>query len=96
MTANGFKYRDNVPALFAGQNSTAINENAGSIHAGHGHTAGGHVLVAAANGHEAVKALGAHNGFDGVRDDFSGNQRVAHSRCAHGNTIGNSDGVEQD
>ena len=71
MTAYRFENRNNVSALFAGQNCAAVNKDAGPVHAGYCNTTRGHIFVAAANGHKAVKTLGAHNGFNGVGDDLA-------------------------
>ena len=95
MTADGFKDRNDVPPFFAGQDRAAINENTGPIHARHGDATGRHVFVAAANGDKAIKTLSADNGFNGVGDDFPRDQRIAHARCAHGNAVGDGNGVEQ-
>ena len=48
------------------------------------------------NGDEAIHALRAHDGFDGVGDDFAREERVFHCLCAHGNAVGHGDGVEDD
>src|SRR5690349_7948580 len=43
------------------------------------HGAGGHVLVASADGDEAIEAFRAHHGLDRVCDDFARHQRVTHA-----------------
>ena len=55
----------------AGQDRAAIDEDARPVQPRHGHDAAGHVLVATADGHEAVEPLAADHGLDGVGDDFA-------------------------
>ena len=43
----------------------------------------------------AIEAFRAHHRFDGIGDDFPGDQRIAHPGRPHGNTVGDSDRVEQ-
>ena len=78
-----------------GQNGAAIDEDGRTIQARHGHRAAGHVLVATADGDEAVEARGTHDGFDGIGDDFARDERVFHAFGAHGDAVGDGDGVEE-
>ena len=55
-----------------------------------------HVLVAAADRHEAIHSLAADDRFNGVGNDFAGNQRVFHPLGAHRDAVGNGDGIEDD
>src|SRR6185312_1798912 len=60
------KHRDDVSPVFARPDRPAINEYRRSIQARERHHAAGHVLVAAADGEDAVESLGGGNGLDGV------------------------------
>src|SRR5690606_34723720 len=71
--AHGFEHGDDVAFPFlrahtAGEDGAAVNEDAGAVEPGHGDHAAGHVLVAAADGDEAVHAFAAYDGLDGVGD----------------------------
>ena len=97
--ADGFENGDNVDRLFAmdaRQDGAAVDEDRRPVHPGHGDQAAGHVLVAAADGDETVEALRTGHGFDRVGDHFAGDQRIAHARGSHGNTVGYGDGAEDD
>ena len=71
MAAHRFEHRDDVATLRAGLDGAAVHEHGGTIEARDGHGAARHVLVAAADGDEAVETFGAHHGFDGVGDHFA-------------------------
>ena len=92
---NRFEDADDVTTLLARFDGAAVYKDTRAIQTGHGHDTAGHVLVTATDGHYTVKALTAHDGFDRVSDDFAADQAVAHTGCAHRNTIRNGDGVEQ-
>ena len=88
MRANRFKHRHDVQFAWvsgnaAGQDGAAIDKDAGPVHACHGHYAGGHVLVTAANGHEAVHAFAAHHRLNGVGNHLTADQGIFHSLSAH-------------
>ncbi len=100
---DSFENGDDIEILFlaldlatARENRAPVNEDSGAVHATHGHDAGGHVLIAAADGNEAVHAFAADNGLDGIRDDLAGNERVFHPLRAHGNAIRDGDGIENE
>jgi hypothetical protein len=80
----------------AGKDRAAVDEDRRAVEARHGHDATGHVFVAAADGHEAVEALGAANRLDRIGDDFARNERVAHAERAHADAVGDGDGAEDD
>jgi hypothetical protein len=46
-----------LPGETAGQDRAAVDEDRGPVEPRDGHQAAGHVLVAAADGHDAVEAL---------------------------------------
>ena len=96
MAANGLEHRDDVAATRARTNGAAVHEHGRPVQARDGHGATWHVLVTAADGHQAVKALGTDHGLDGIGDDFARNKRIAHAGRAHGDAVGHGDGVEQD
>ena len=63
------------PARRSRADGAAVDEHARAVQPRHGHQAAGHVLVAAADGHEAVHAFAAHHGLDRVRDHLARHQR---------------------
>ena len=79
----------------AGLDGPAIDENGGDVQPRDGHHGAGHVLVAAADGDEAIHELAVADGFDGVGDHLARDQGIAHSRRAHGNAVRDGDGAEQ-
>ncbi len=89
-----FKYRHDIPLISSGPNGAAVNEHCGTVEARQRHHAAGHVLVAAADRHHAVEALGAHHRFYGIGDDFARYQRITHAGRTHGNGVGYGNGIE--
>jgi hypothetical protein len=65
-----------------------------NVEARHGHDGAGHVLVAAGDADDAVEEVAAGDEFDRVGDDFAGDERGFHAFGAHGDAIGDGDGVE--
>ena len=99
MHPNSFEHGHyvNGPAIkVSGENCSAINEDPGPIQARQSHHAARHILVAATDGDQAVKAFAAGNRFDGVGDDFAGHERILHAFCAHGDAIRNRDCAKYD
>jgi hypothetical protein len=102
--ADGLEDGDDVEGLFlvavgggeAGEDGAAVDEDGGAVEAGDGDHRAGHVFIAAADGDEAVEALGRDGGLDGVGDDIARDQRVAHALGAHADAVGDGDGVEID
>jgi hypothetical protein len=97
--ADALEHRHEVHRLgeeTAGEDGAAVDEDGGTVQARDGHEAAGHVLVTAADGHEAVEHLAAHHGLDRVGDNLARDERIFHSLGAHGNAIGNGDGVEDE
>ena len=78
----------------AGSDAAAVEHEAGDVEAGERHDGGGHVLVAAGDADEAVEGVAAGDEFDGVGDDFAGDERGLHAFGAHGDAVGDGDGVE--
>ena len=97
MFAHGFEYGNDIhifPFEAAGLNGATVNKNAGAVHSRNSHDAGRHVFVAASDGNHAVHSFASHYGLDGVGDHFAAHERIFHPFRAHGNSVGNSDGVE--
>src|SRR5262249_22539379 len=67
----------------AGEDAAAVDEDAGDVEAGHGHEAAGHVLVAAADGEEAVVVHAGGDDLEAVGDDLARDEAVAHALVAH-------------
>ena len=78
----------------AGGDGAAVEHEAGDVEAAEGHDGGGHVLVAAGDADEAVEGVAAGDEFDGVGDDFAGDERGLHALGAHGDAVVDGDGVE--
>jgi hypothetical protein len=55
----------------------------------------GHVLVAAADGHQPSIPR-SRDRLDGIGDDLARHQRILHALRPHRNAVGNGDGVEDD
>ncbi|MNU05016.1 hypothetical protein D3C72_2496700 [compost metagenome] len=66
---------------------SAIHINRWQIHSADRHHAGRCVLIAAADGHQAVKALRVYDNFNGIGDDFPAWQRIKHSFMSHGYAV---------
>ena len=97
--ADRFEHRDDVEflvAVAAGQDGAAIDEDGRAVQSGDANHAARHVLVAAPNGDEAVKALAADDCLDRVGNDLARHQRVLHALGAHRNAVRDGDGVEDD
>lgn len=77
--AHGFEYGNDIEILFfsfdfsaARKNGAAVYKYSRAIHAAHGHYAGRHVFVTAADGYEAIHTFTADNGLDGIGDNLTG------------------------
>ena len=86
VAADRLEYRHDVALVGAGPNGAAIDEHRRAVEPRQRHQATRHVLIAAADGHDAVEALRADHRFDGVRDDLARHQannacRACPSRC---------------
>ena len=78
----------------AGRDRSAVEHHAGNVEPAQRHDDAGHVLVAAADAHQAVEEIAARDQFDGVGDHFARHQRGLHALRAHGDAVGDGDGVE--
>ena len=94
---HGLEHRHDVDGLVAPrarQDRAAVDEHRRAIEPRHRHHAARHVLVAAADRHEAVEPLGADHGLDRVGDHLARHERVLHALGAHRDAVGHGDGVE--
>ncbi len=97
MAADGFVNvldRDGVAFKFAGSDRTAVENQAWNIQTRQRHDAGGNGFVAANENDQGVKNVAAGDKLDGVGDHFAADQRSAHALRAHGDAVGNGNGVE--
>src|SRR6267142_5710371 len=85
---------DRVAFKFAGRDGAAVENKSGNIEAGQRHDATGNGLVAADQNHQRVKKISAGHQFDGVGNDFAADQRSLHSFGAHGDVVGDGNGIE--
>src|SRR5580704_6388845 len=95
--ANGFKYildGDGVAFELARCYGATVENQAGNIQTGERHDAAGNGFVATDKNDDAVEKIAAGDKFDGVRNDFTADQRGAHTFGAHGDAIGDRDRVE--
>ena len=68
-----------------------MHKHAGHIAAHHGHHQAGQVFVAGANGKNSIPLVTTHRGFHAVSNQFTRNQRKAHARMGHGQTVADRD-----
>ena len=89
---------DNVDVLAlhvaAGLDGTTVDHDGGAVDTAHGDEDTGHVLVAAGEGDVGVVPLAVHDGLDGVGNNLTRLQAVAHTGGTHGDTVRDTDGVE--
>ena len=82
-----------VPEIGRGDGA-AVEHEAGNIEPGQRHDRAGDGLVAAGEGDDAVEEIAARDQFDGVGDHFAADERGLHALGAHGDAVGDGDGVE--
>jgi hypothetical protein len=95
--ADGFEdVLDGDVAIFkpAGGDGAAVEHEAGDVEAGEGHDGAGNGLVAAGEGDDGVEGVAAGDELDGVGDDFAADEGGLHAFGAHGDAVGDGDGVE--
>ena len=80
----------------AGKNRSAINKHGRAIQTRHRDETPRHVLVATADGHEAVEHFAAHHSLDAVGDDLTRHEGILHSLAAHRDAVGNRDSSKDD
>ena len=86
--------RDVVAIVFARQDRAAIENYAGHVEPQQGHCGAGDGLIAGNQRDDAVKHVAADQELDRVRDHFAADQRGLHALGAHGDAIGDGDGIE--
>ena len=97
MHAHGFKdvlNRDGVTLELAGRDGAAVKNKSGNIQASQGHDAAGNGFVTADEDDQRVEEIAARDEFDGIRDHFAADEGSAHAFRAHGDAVGDGDGVE--
>src|SRR5699024_3599756 len=95
--ADGFERvddRDVFAVDVARQRRSRVEEYAGQVEARGGHEHARQALIASGQQHRAVEAFGAHDPFDGVRDDFAADQGIVHALVAQGDAVGDRDRAE--
>ena len=81
-----------VPA--ARRDRAAVEHEAGNVEARQRHHRGGNRLVAADQHHQRVEQVAARDQLDRVGDDLAADERGPHALAAHGDAVGDRDGVE--
>ena len=80
----------------AGHDGAAVERKGRQIQAGERHYGAGDSLVAPAKSDHRVEGVGHDEEFDRVSDHFTGDERRFHALGAHGDAVGNGDGVKLD
>ena len=89
------EHGDDVAMLRTGPDRAAIDEHRRPIEPRERDQAAGHVLVAAADRHDAIEALRARDGLDRVRNHFARHERVAHAGRAVRDAVRDRDRAER-
>ncbi len=85
---------DVVAVQVAGRDGAAVEHEPGNVEARQRHDGAGHVLIAAGDGNQAVEEIAARDELHRVGDDLAADQRGLHAFGAHGDAVGDGDGVE--
>jgi hypothetical protein len=88
--------RDLPAVVLARHDRAAVNEDRGEVGADHRHHHPRHVLVAAADGDEAIHSLAKGNKLDAVGDNLAADERGFHPLGSHRDRIRDRDRVELD
>jgi len=94
MGPHGFEHGNDIGMALTRQNSAAVDKHTGAVESGQTDQTTGHVLVAATNGHQPIKALAAGNRLNGIGNHLARHQRILHALGAVGDAIRNGDGIE--
>ena len=97
--ADGFEdvqNRDVAAVVVSGENRAAVERKGRDIQTRESHHGAGDRLVAATDGDDGVEGVRADEEFDGIGDHFARNQRSFHAFGAHGDAVGDGDGVKLD
>ena len=96
VAAHGLEHRHDVALVGSRPDGAAVDEYRRAVEPRQRDQTARHVLVASADRHHAVKALGADHRLDRIGNDLARHQRVAHARRAHRNAVGHGNGAEGD
>jgi len=80
----------------AGHDGPAVKRKRREIEAGESHHRAGNRLIAAADGDHRVKHVRTHEKLDGIGNHLARNERALHTFGAHGDSVGDRDGVKFD
>ena len=86
--------RHGVTFKLARRNGAAVQDQARNIQPRQRHDSSRNRFVAAHENDQRVKQIAAGDQLNGIRDDFTAHQRSAHTLGAHGDAVGNGNGVE--
>ena len=78
----------------AGRDGAAVEHQRRNVETSQRHDCAGHVFVASGDGNQSVEEIAARDQLDGVGDDLAADQRGLHALGAHGDAVGDGDGVE--
>ena len=85
---------DVVPFEFSRHDGAAIEHDAGDVEAEQRHGGAGDGFVAGDQGDDAVEHVAALHELDGVGDHLAADEGGLHALGAHGDAVGDGDGVE--
>ena len=80
--------RQRLALPMSGKDRAGVDKDAGNVDARHRHHAAGHVLVAAADAHDAVHHLALYRDLDRVGDYLARHERIFHAFGAHADAVG--------
>ena len=80
-----------LPGHSAGQHRTPGHDDRRDVQARGGHDHARDDLVAVRDHHHGVEGVCAHGDLDGVGDDLTARQRVAHALVVHGDAVAHAD-----
>ena len=86
--------RDRVAFKLPRRDGATVQNKSGNIQPRQRHDSRGDGLVASDQNHERVKQIAARDQFNRIRDDFAADQRSTHALGAHGDAVGDGNGVE--
>ena len=75
--------------MLSGLDRSAVDKDGRNIEARHRDDGTGHVFVTATDGNNAIHALTTNNCFDGISNNFTGDEGKLHAFRAHRDSIGN-------
>ena len=96
MAANSLEDRNDIGVIGAGFDGATVNKDRRAVQSSHAHQQARHVLVATADGNDAVVAHAAGYRLHAVGNYFAGDKGVLHALGAHGDAVGNRQHVIND